>query len=191
MVKKLKCTWRVQKNFCNRQAITVSADDKHPQICPVQAAICLVLQAWHCGQTDDRPVACYKFNNKLVYLNGKSVAVLFREAVKAIYPNMSKVNIARNSAHSLRIWACVLLDESGMSPHFIMLRVRWMGNSFCMYLRDTNVIQDKHLDILQAASQEVIDLIGADTEALILELATGLTNVELDNEMGKCEDDMD
>ncbi len=66
-----------------------------------------------------------------------------------------------------------------------------MGNSFRMYLRDTNVIQDKHLDILQAASQEVIDLIGADTEALISEIATGLTNVELDNKMGNYNNDMD
>jgi len=66
-----------------------------------------------------------------------------------------------------------------------------MGNFFRMYLRDTDVIQDKHLNILQAASQEVIDLIGANTKALISELATGLTNVELDDEMGEYEDDMD
>jgi hypothetical protein len=66
-----------------------------------------------------------------------------------------------------------------------------MGNSFRMYLRDTDVIQDKHLNILQAASQEVINLIGADTEALISEIATGLTNVELDNKMGNYDDDMD
>ena len=66
-----------------------------------------------------------------------------------------------------------------------------MGNSFRMYLRDTDVIQDKHLDILQAALQEVIDLIGANTEALISEIATGLANVELDNEMGNYEDNMD
>ena len=79
----------------------------------------------------------------------------------------------------------------GMSPHFIMSHLRWMGNSFRMYLRDTDVIQDKHLNILRAASQEVIDLIGADTEALMSEIATGLSNVELDNEMGEYEDDMD
>ena len=66
-----------------------------------------------------------------------------------------------------------------------------MGNSFRMYLRDTDVIQDKHRDILWAVLQEVIDLIGADSKALISELATGLTNVELDNEMGKYEDNMD
>jgi hypothetical protein len=72
-----------------------------------------------------------------------------------------------------------------------MSRLRWMGNSFRMYLRDTDVIQDKHLDILRAASQEVIDLIDADTDALLSDIATGLSNVELDNEMGEYEDDMD
>jgi len=151
----------------------------------------LVLRARRCGQTDDLPVACYEVKNKLVYLTGKRVAALFREAVKIIYPNISKVDLARSSAHSLRVWACVLLDESGMSPQYIMSRLRWMGNSFRMYLRDTDVIQDKHLDILQAALQEVIDLIGANTEALISEIATGLANVELDNEMGNYEDNMD
>jgi hypothetical protein len=72
-----------------------------------------------------------------------------------------------------------------------MSRLRWMGNSFRMYLHDTNVIQDKHLDILRAASQEVIDLIEADTDALLSDIATGLSNVDLDNKMGKYEDDMD
>jgi hypothetical protein len=129
--------------------------------------------------------------DKLVYLTGKRVAALFREAVKTIYPNMSKVERARYSAHSLRVWACVLLDEAGMSPQFIMSRLRWMGNSFRMYLRDTDVIQDKHLDILRAASQEVIDLIDVDTDTLLSEIAIGLSNVELDNEMGEYVDDMD
>ena len=112
VVKKLKCTLWVQKNFCNGQAITVSADDKHPQIFPARAALCLVLRAWCCGQADDRPVARYKVKNKLVYLNEKNVAFLFREAVKAIYSNMSKVNISRNLAHSL-MRTFFLLDKSG------------------------------------------------------------------------------
>jgi hypothetical protein len=129
--------------------------------------------------------------DKLVYLTGKRFAALFREAVKTIYPNMSLVERARYSAHSLRVWACVLLDEAGMSPQFIMSRLRWMGNSFRMYLRDTDVIQDKHLDILRAASQEVIAIIDADTDTLLSEIAIGLSNVELDNEMGEYEDDMD
>jgi hypothetical protein len=66
-----------------------------------------------------------------------------------------------------------------------------MGNSFRMYLRDTDVIQDKHLDILRAASQEVIDLLDVNTDTLLSEIAIGLSNVELDNEMGEYLDDMD
>jgi hypothetical protein len=191
VVKKLRCTWRIQKNRRNGQAITLSSDDIHPQLCPVRAALRLVLRARRCGQPDDRPVACYNVKDKLLYLTGKRVAALFRDAVKTIYPNTSTVERARYSAHSLRVWACVLLDEAGMSPQFIMSRLRWMGNSFRMYLRDTGAIQDKHLDILRAASQEVIDLLDVNTDTLLSEIATGLSNVELDNEMGEYVDDMD
>jgi hypothetical protein len=76
-----------------------------------------------------------------------------------------------------------------MSPEFIMARLRWMGNSFRMYLCDTGIIQDKHRDVLQAASQEIIDLI-AGSSANIPTLA-GLTTVEADNTMGEYIDDMD
>ena len=70
-----------------------------------------------------------------------------------------------------------------------MARFRWMGNSFRMYLRDTGIIQDKHRDVLRAASQEIIDLISG-SSANIPNLA-GLTTVEADNTMGDYIDDMD
>ena len=70
-----------------------------------------------------------------------------------------------------------------------MARLRWMGNSFRMYLRNTGIIQDKHCDILRAASQEVIDLI-AGSSVNIPDLA-GLSIVDVDNTMGDYIDDMD
>ena len=112
----------------------------------------MVLRARRLGQSDNMPVACYSYKGKLVYLTGTRIANLFRESVKAIHPNTSKAKLSRYSAHSLRVWACVLLDEAGMSPEFIMARLRWMGNSFWMYLHDTGIIQNKHRDILRAAS---------------------------------------
>ena len=78
---------------------------------------------------------------------------------------------------------CVLLDEAGMSPEFIMSRLRWMGNSFRMYLRDTGMIQDKQRDIPRAASQEVLDLIAGPTTVNIPDLE-GLSIVDADNTMG-------
>ena len=64
-----------------------------------------------------------------------------------------------------------------------------------MYLRDTGVIQDRHRDILRAASQEVIDLIASITA----QTATALDPAEitddddpgtLDETMGDYLDDM-
>ena len=112
----------------------------------------------------------------------KRIAILFCEAVKAIHPNTSNADLSQYSAHLLRVWAYDLLDEAGMSPEFIMSRLRWMRNSFRMYLCNTGIIQEKHRDILWAVSQEVIDLI-AGSSVNIPNLA-GLTLVEADNTMG-------
>ena len=70
-----------------------------------------------------------------------------------------------------------------------MAHLCWMGNSFRMYLRDTGIIQDKHPNILRAASQEIINLI-AGSLVNIPDLA-GLFIVELDNTMGNYIKDMD
>jgi len=108
----------------------------------------MVLQVRRLGQPDSLPVACHIYKKKSVYLTGKRVATLFREAAKMIHPNMPKDELLWYSAHSLQVWACVLLDKAGMSPEFIMSRLQWMGNSFQMYLRNTGMIQEKHRDIL-------------------------------------------
>jgi hypothetical protein len=131
-------------------------------------------------------------SGKLVYITGARISALFKEAVKAVNPTVLKTELARYSAHSIRVWACVLLDEAGMSPEFIMSRLRWAGNSFRMYLRDTEVIQNKHLDVLREALQAIIDLIEYNEESSMLQLDTGLSIVSIDDEMDDdYEDDMD
>ncbi len=59
-----------------------------------------------------------------------------------------------------------------------------------MYLRDTGTIQDKHRDILKAALQEVLDLIGGPTLTLVPDL-TGLSIVDVHETMGNYANDMD
>ncbi len=60
-----------------------------------------------------------------------------------------------------------------------------------MYLRDTGVIQDKHRDILRAASQEVLDLIAAPWPVTPTEECTDISTVEADDTMGDYIDEMD
>jgi hypothetical protein len=108
------------------------------------------------------PVTIYKTEiGKVIYLTGNKIAELLRKAVKEVRPDTTSDKIKRYSAHSLRVWACVLLDKSGKLPDYIKKRLRWLGDSFRMYLRDTAIIQHQHVDALLAASQEVMDLIAA------------------------------
>jgi hypothetical protein len=55
--KKMKVTFRIQKNGQNGQSITIVSDDNHPNLCPVRAAYKIFLQArrmrnlWQCSLT--------------------------------------------------------------------------------------------------------------------------------------------
>ncbi len=91
----------------------------------------------------------------------------------------------------MRAWACVLLDEAEKSPDYIKKHLRWMGDSFRMYLRDTHVIQDEHRKALRASSEEVMDLVSA-LPADILRLSIMSEETAGDDEdMGVYQDDMD
>ena len=58
-----------------------------------------------------------------------------------------------------------------------------------MYLRDTSIIQHQHVDALQAALQEVLDLIAA-LPTDVIALST-LTDGTTDPDMSKYADEMD
>jgi hypothetical protein len=76
-----------------------------------------------------------------------------------------------------------------MSPSFIQKRLRWLGDSFKMYLRDTKAIQDKHLAALHSASANVMVLIHTPPDDIVHLTATMSylnvpSNVVQDNQMG-------
>jgi hypothetical protein len=149
----VKITWRIQKNRQNGQSITLATDKKFPDLCPVQSAIRMVIHARHLQQPGNLPLAMYKTKKgKHLYLTGGKIAELLQGAVKQICPDTSPEDVKRYSALSLRVWACVLLDKAGKSPDYIKKRLRWLGDSFRMYLCDTSVIQHQHVDALQMAS---------------------------------------
>ena len=128
----------------------------------------LVLWARRLNQPDDMPVAVYKAKKgKVIYLTGNKIANLLQKAVKEVRPDTTPDELKRYSAHSLRVWACILLDKAGKLPDYIKKRLRWLGDSFRMYLRDTAIIQHQHIDALLAALQVVMDLISALTTDVI------------------------
>jgi hypothetical protein len=136
------------------------AEIDRPKIFPVCSMMQLVLWAKRLNQLDDMLVAVYKIKmGKVIYLAGNKIAELLRKAVKEVRPDTTPDELKRYSTHSLRVWACVLLDEAGKLLDYIKKRLCWLDDSFRMYLRDTAIIQHQHVDALLAASQEVMDLI--------------------------------
>jgi hypothetical protein len=122
----------------------------------------LVLQARRLNQPNDMPIVVCKIKKgKVIYLTGNKIAELLRKAVKKVRPTTTPDELKRYSAHSLRVWACVLLDKVVKLPDYIKKRLRWLGDSFRMYLRDMAIIQHQHVNALLAALQEVMDLIAA------------------------------
>jgi hypothetical protein len=122
----------------------------------------LVLQARWLNQPDDMLVTVYKTKKgKVIYLTGNKIAELLRKAIKKVHPDTTLDELKCYSAHSLRVWACVLLNKAGKPPDFIKKRLCWLGDSFRLYLRDTAIIQHQHADALLAALQEVMELIAS------------------------------
>ena len=192
----VKIVWRIQKNRQNGQHITLGADTKVPILCPVRNCIRLVERARRLDQPTNMPLCvCPNKQGHLLYLTGSKVAVLLRNAVKHIRPDTPKEDLKKYSAHSLRVWACVLLDEAGKSPDFIKKRLRWMGDSFRMYLRDTSIIHRQHCEALASSTSETTEFI---TEAISASMAVLQVSdmalpdeAPVDEDMGVYRDEMD
>ena len=73
---------------------------------------------------------------------------------------MTREEISRFSLHLGRVWAVVLLDEAGMPPEFIKCRLRYLSDTYRLYLRDTSVIQSKHTNALNKDSEDIIKFLG-------------------------------
>jgi hypothetical protein len=150
--KKMKLTFRIQKNRQNGQSIPFAANDKHPHICLVRALYRIYLRAKRLGQPDDQLMGIFVNHQGIVkYLTTNKIAEVLQSVTKTCHPNLSRDEIMHVSSHSIRVWAIVLLDEAGMNPDFIKSQLRWMGDSYRIYLRDTAVLQTKHILALEQA----------------------------------------
>lgn len=116
--------------------------------------------------------------NQKKYLTGSKIAEVLQATALLVHPELTKDEISRFSSHSGRVWALVLLDEAGMSPEFIQFPLRWLGASYRLYLRDTSVIQSKHISALNEASNGVVRLLGKNSTILP-------SDVPIDEEMGE------
>jgi hypothetical protein len=94
------------------------------------------------------------------------------------HPDLSDNKIKRFSSHSGRVWATVLLDEARMTPDFIKSCLHWMGDLYRLYLCDTSIQQQQHVDAVNRESDKVMQLSGSNRNILP-------NIIEEDDEMGQ------
>lgn len=180
-------TFRIQKNRQNGQRIRVRADQQHKAICPVRSLFLMILRKIRLKHSLETPLAVFvNKKNETKYLTAAKVAEVIRKAVKAAYPDITDDELKKYSAHSVRVWAAVLLYEMGKSSDFLKSRLRWLGDSYRMYLRDTDAINQQHLEALEANTEATMALIGNNLcDSLVPNVVSD------DEEMGDYEDIID
>jgi hypothetical protein len=88
VIDRVRITWRIQKYRQNNQKITLLCDKTNPMICPILAALRLVLRARRLSQPDSMLVACYLKKGVMAYLTGSRIALHFRAVARAMRPNI-------------------------------------------------------------------------------------------------------
>jgi len=67
------------------------------------------------------------------------VTAALRTAVTAMYPDpthLYRVNIKDVRTHSVRVYACLALNDAGLSHHEIEYKLRWASKAWMVYLRE-------------------------------------------------------
>jgi hypothetical protein len=100
------------------------------------------------------------------YLTGNKIQDVLQSVARAVHSDLTEDEIKRFSSHLGRVWALVLLDEAGMLPAFMRSRLRWIGKSYKLYLCDTLILQQKHVDALNKETDEVMQLLGNNSDTL-------------------------
>lgn len=168
IVGRVKIRWRIQKNRQNGQKVTVVRELIDDKLCSVLAALEIYLHSVRIGQPEDMPMLVMKVEDKFKYLTANRIAKRIRDAAKKVHPDWAKEEINKLSCHSFRVWACVLLSEAGASPDFIKNRLRWLGDSYRLYLRDTLAMNEQHRERLEKEAHAVMALLGENFDETLL-----------------------
>jgi hypothetical protein len=112
------------------------------------------------------------------YLTGNKIADVLRCLAKAVHLDLSADEIKHFPSNLGKVWVLVLLDEAAMTPDFMTSCLGFMGEPYKLYLCDTLILQQKHVNALNTESDEVMHLLGSNRNILP-------NIIPVDNKMGE------
>ena len=150
LIYSVEITWRAQKNRRNGQKIKWTRDIENPLLCPVCAAISIILRSIRFGCCPNAdPLGFYikhtKKKRSIIFITGNIVGVYLKECAQRVYPDITKKELSQFSAHMFRVTACVLLQHAGKNADYIKTRLRWESKAYRCYLPNTDILAQQHV----------------------------------------------
>ena len=139
--------WRYQKNLDNGQIITQTKNNTNPNFCGVRAAARIRQRAQRLNSSDFETLAKFKdASGNVSHITNSMIARHLQLCAKRAHDIKCKKALAKWTAHSIRVGACVSLSEAGKDAPFIQTRLRWRSLAFRDYLRNTVTLAHQHND---------------------------------------------
>ena len=144
-ISKATIRWKIQKNRRNGEQLTYINNAGCTLFSVPRAVISMIKRARLLEQPDSLPLAVYKSKvGQTKYLTARVLTSYLRKIAKKVHPTWTDEQINKISAHSLRVWACILLHEAGKGGDYIRKRLRWLSEAYRVYLRDSSTLASKH-----------------------------------------------
>lgn len=159
-VKRAKLCWRTQKNNENGEKRSFTNPGDETNLSWIKFMYSTVQRFVRlCGpdNSTDIPLSVYKAEDgSIKLLNCTDVEDVLRQVAARVYKLNPNTKAGREalqlwSCHSLRVGGCVLLHSRGFTDTQIQWILRWKSMSFMLYLRNIDVLCDKHVQAFNQA----------------------------------------
>ena len=147
--------WRFQKNNDNGQIISYVKDINNKHICVVKACKRIRKRALRLKIHHEKPIAVYsefKHSNKVTsFIDDVHIKTILQEAARKEYNIKCQKELSAFTSYSIRVGVCVLLHTQNVSTEDIKFRLRWISDTFRMYLRNIQPLAERHKDAIAHA----------------------------------------
>ena len=166
-VKRAKICWRTQKNGQNGEERSFTSPDDETNLSWISFTYSIVQRFVRlCGADDyTTPLSVYKADDGSVkLLTSTDVEKVMRQVAAHVYKldpttESGQKQLQLWSCHSIRVGACVLLHSRGFTDTQIQWILRWRSMAFLVYLRNIDVLCDKHVQAFNAALEGMPNIV--------------------------------
>ena len=148
-------------NFSVRTFAKVLTNDASLAFCcPIITTSCRIISRWSLiSNTTKSPVFCYlktpKKARAIAFLDDQLVTFTICISVKRVYPDpehIFRININDFWTHSIRVYACLVLNAAGLPDHIIEFQLRWSSVAWKEYTKENfSQIPQQTVDVFKQA----------------------------------------